>query len=546
MQANNNGGRRTWMMIPLVALGLAAGLSMALLVALHGGAQAHASARAQDRAQAVFPDPAGSGISDSDSDNGGGGGKGQGQGKRDEVVGAVITRPNDFLGNWQIAVNSLTVLTVVVDADTKIQKFKDLPALGEWVEVRGTTQADGSVLAQRLRPSKFESGEVVVRLNASGTITDVADRYKLTLIDTLLSSANIYLFASEDAIEEDAILKEMGKDPGIEWAELNYVSQTPSDTEGHPYRTWKWGSSDPSGYTNHVAFQQVHLLPAEARYGGSGVIVAVLDTGIDAAHPALSGRLLPGRDLVNDDDVPQDGPEAGEAAGLVQGHGTHVSGIIARIAPQSKLLPLRVLDVNGRGNTYVLAYAIEWAVDHGADVINLSLGSEFDSSVLGSAIAAAQARGVVIVAAAGNDDVETPQYPANFPGVLGVTAVDENDHKAPFANYGAAAVDLAAPGVGITSTVPLSGEIAYAAWSGTSMATPFVSGAAALVKEQQPDASVAAITEQLIAAGGDLDTANPQYVGQLGRMLDIAAALHIPDDTPGASIHYLYLPALGR
>lgn len=92
--------------------------------------------------------------------------------------------------------------------------------------------------------------------------------------------------------------------------------------------------------------------------------------------------------------------------------------------------------------------------------------------MLGNAVAAAQARGVVIVAAAGNDDVATPQYPANFPGVLGVTAVDENDHKAPFANYGAGAVDIAAPGVGITSTVPISGAIQYAAWSGTSMGGP--------------------------------------------------------------------------
>ncbi len=537
MQANNNGGRRTWMMIPLVALGL----TMGLLAALHTGAQAHAGAPPQARTAAVFQDPAGSGVSDN-----GGGGQGEGRGKRDEVVGAVLARPADFLGDWRIAVNSRTVLTVVVNADTKVQKFAGLPALGEWVEVRGTTQADGSVLAQRLRPNKFESGEVVVRLSASGTITDVTNRYKLTLIDTLLASANIYLFAREDEIEEDDILREMGKDPGIAWAELNYVSQTPSDPEGHPYRTWKWGSSDPSGYLNHAAFQQVHLLPAEARYGGEGVIVAVLDTGIDAGHPAFRGRLLPGRDMVNDDDAPQDGPEAGEAAGLAQGHGTHVSGIITRIAPQSKLLPLRVLDVNGRGNTYVLAYAIEWAAAHGADVINLSLGSDFDSNVLGSAIAAAQARGVVIVAAAGNDDVDTPQYPANFPGVLGVTAVDENDHKAPFANYGAAAVDIAAPGVGITSTVPISGAIEYAAWSGTSMAAPFVSGAAALVKEQQPAASAAAVTAQLIAAGDDLDALNPQYAGQLGRMLDIAAALGITDETPGASAYSLYLPALSR
>lgn len=267
------------------------------------------------------------------------------------------------------------------------------------------------------------------------------------------------------------------------------------------------------------------------------MIVAVLDTGVDASHPALAGRLLPGTDLVNEDNVPQDGPEAGEEPGLAQGHGTHISGIVTRIAPQSKILPVRVLDVNGRGNIYVLAYAIEWAADHGADVINLSLGSDFDSQVLSDAIADAQQRGVVIVAAAGNDGVATPQYPANFPGVLGVTAVDSGNHKADFANYGDGWIDLAAPGVGITSTVPFS-PVLYAAWSGTSMAVPFVTGAAALVKQQQPDAAPAEVADRLIAAGADLDAANPQYAGQLGRLLDISRAIGVAP--------VLYLPMVQR
>jgi thermitase len=212
--------------------------------------------------------------------------------------------------------------------------------------------------------TKFESGEVVVRLASSNLITGVLNRYQLEIVDTLLASANIYLLAGADDIQEDNVLQEMARDPAIQWAELNYVSEAcPPIPEGNPYRTWKWGSSDDSGYVNQAALQQVNLLPAQGLYDGAGVIVAVLDTGIDASHPAFAGRLLPGRDMMSDDDIPQDGPEAGEEVGLAHGHGTHVSGIIARIAPQSKLLPVRVLDVNGRGNTYVLAYAIEWAAE---------------------------------------------------------------------------------------------------------------------------------------------------------------------------------------
>jgi subtilisin family serine protease len=150
----------------------------------------------------------------------------------------------------------------------------------------------------------------------------------------------------------------------------------------------------------------------------------------------------------------------------------------------------------------------------------------------------------VIVAAAGNDGADTPQYPASFPGVLGVTAVDDGDRKADFANYGAAWIDLASPGVGITSTVPVSPPILYATWSGTSMAVPFVSGAAALVRQQQPDAAPETVAAELVAGGRDLDAVNPQYAGQLGRMLDIGAALGLAPDAPDAPA--LYLPAVLR
>ena len=543
MQPNNSGQRRSSLFgSPLVLPLLPALLLMAaLFVALPTPAGATSGAppaasvdvpmEEQRAAQPAQITDDGNGGGDDDDDGGE-----DGRRKRDEIVGVVIAGPSGWIGNWQIVVASRTTLTVTVTAETEIDDFDTFPSVGQWVEVRGTQQPDGSVLAKRLRPNEFESGEVIVRLASSEAITDVLDRYDLGKVDTLLASANIYLLAGDDDIQEDNVLQEMARDPAVQWADLNYVSEVPADPEGNPYRTWKWGSNDDSGYVNQTAFQQVNLLPAQSHYSGDGVIVAVLDTGIDAGHPAFAGRLLAGRDMVSDDAVPQDGPEAGEETGLAHGHGTHVSGIITRIAPQSKLLPVRVLDVNGRGNTYVLAYAIEWAVDNGADVINLSLGSEFDSQVLGDAIAAAQARGVVIVAAAGNDGGEIPQYPANFPGVISVTAVDGSDHKADFANFGASWVDLASPGVGITSTVPVSAPVLYAAWSGTSMAAPFAAGAAALVRQQRPTASPAAIAAQLIAAGRNLDTANPAYAGKLGYMLDIASALGV------APANMLYLP----
>jgi subtilisin family serine protease len=224
------------------------------------------------------------------------------------------------------------------------------------------------------------------------------------------------------------------------------------------------------------------------------------------------------------------------------GHGTHVSGIVARLAPDSKILPVRVLNVDGRGNVFILAYAIDWAVMQGADVINLSLGADADSEVLSDAVARAQEQGAVIVASAGNDNAETKKYPAAFPGVLSITAVDAANRKAVFANYGEDWVDLAAPGVGITSTIPVTGSLLYATWSGTSMATPFAAGAAALVREHAPNDTPAQIAKTLVDSGADLDPYNPQYIGKLGRLLDLGAAL-----PPEVQItDRIYMPTLSR
>jgi subtilisin family serine protease len=232
----------------------------------------------------------------------------------------------------------------------------------------------------------------------------------------------------------------------------------------------------------------------------------------------------------------------GQVGGDAVGHGTHVTGIVARLAPDSKILPVRVLNVDGRGNVFILAYAIDWAVEHGADVINLSLGADADSEVLSDAVARAQEQGVVIVASAGNDNAETKKYPAAFPGVLSITAVDAANRKALFANYGEDWVDLAAPGVGITSTIPVSGSLLYATWSGTSMATPFAAGAAALVLEYVPESTPAEIAKILVDSGTNLNPYNPQYEDKLGRLLDLGAAL--PPEVQAEK--HLYLPALGK
>lgn len=452
-----------------------------------------------------------------------------GDGDVQKWQGLLVAAPGaGFVGEWVIQFTDATTGTITVDDNTRLEHFGPPPApLGIWIKAEGVVQPDNSLLADKVEVDEFEAGQVVVRFAAPMSSTDLAqfaDDFHLRPLTTLLRSGDIYLFETDD--DEQLTVDTLLADGRVRWAELNYVSGIPRFPEGDPYRTWEWGGPDDSGYVNQGAYAQIGLDAVHDVYSGTGVVIAVLDTGVDLNHPALRDRLLPGRDLVADDNVAMD-----EGPGLGQGHGTHVAGIVTAVAPGSQILPVRVLDANGRGNTFLLAYGIEWAAEQGADVINLSLGADFDSAVLSETISATAAAGVVMVAAAGNDDRVTPQFPAVHPAVIAVTAVDGANHKAVFANYGAGWVDLAAPGVGIHSTftsTAVNDTSGYAIWSGTSMATPFVTGAAALARQKFPDAAPAQIADLLVDHGGTIDDVNPAYAGQLGRLLDIADALIDP------------------
>lgn len=213
------------------------------------------------------------------------------------------------------------------------------------------------------------------------------------------------------------------------------------------------------------------------RSSRGGVIVAVVDTGVDATHPDLAGKIVAGYDFVNRDDSPDDD----------QGHGTHVAGIacatpdndtgIAGVGFDCKIMPVKVLDSNGGGNHSIIAEGIIWATDHSASVINLSLGGTTGSGALRDAVKYATSRGVIVVAAAGNDGTTEDNFPAAYPEAISVCATDQNDVVARFSNQ-AKSVDVCAPGVAILSTVR-GGK--YEKWNGTSMATPNVSGVAALL-----------------------------------------------------------------
>jgi thermitase len=309
----------------------------------------------------------------------------------------------------------------------------------------------------------------------------------------------------------------------VEYAEPNYVSRafyTPNDSE----YSKQWGLAKvaaPVAWDVRKAF-----------YGK----IAVIDTGIDLTHTDLKSQLSAGYNFV-----------AGTASAHDDnGHGTHVAGIIgatsdngtgtASIGFRGALMPVKVLDASGAGNYGDVAAGIVFAADNGATIINLSLGGSSSSRTLQDAINYALGKGIIVVAAAGNNGTSAAVYPAAYPGVLAVSASTSSDGLASFSSYGSA-VKVAAPGVSIVSTYKGGG---YASLSGTSMAAPFVAGLLGLAQSANPapGAVVAALKSTADKVGPHpYDTSGwNQYFGygriNAGRLL---TSLGVPTVTPSPS-----------
>src|SRR5262249_40624729 len=272
---------------------------------------------------------------------------------------------------------------------------------------------------------------------------------------------------------------------------------------------------------------------------GTGINVAIIDTGVDYQHPTLQGVLLGGRNYVGRTPVPSelDDPAVAQSTTSILdqsttsildqsttsildqfslnhlpgefGHGTMMAGLVHLVAPRAKIIPLKAFDADGTGSEWNIIRAIYDAVAMNADVISMSFSATQGSKLLEAAIHDANSHGVALIAASGNDNSQDPTYPAAYAAVSAIGALDLNDQKAGFSNF-AKYIDVSAPGVNLISTFP-GGH--WAMGSGTSDATPLVSGLYALVSGHRAPASVGA----KIGKSRDPLTLPATYQGKLGK-----------------------------
>jgi thermitase len=316
------------------------------------------------------------------------------------------------------------------------------------------------------------------------------------------------------------------------------------------HAAWAGGDFEVTRAENYDAWKQVHLDTAQqlAPNLGAGVMVAVIDTGIDLEHPIFAGHLVDAslwKDFVDGDSTPQEVGTAGADMGF--GHGTGVAATVLQVAPKALILPIRVLKPDGSGNTANVGAAIQYAVSKGAKIINMSLGTnDFDCNIQ-KTIAVSVPDSVIVVASAGNNATMEETFPAvtskQSPNsyyaqnkavkaqlkacgitpsmnsgvntrTIGVGSVSTvmRDQKSSFSAYGKG-LEMLAPGENIFTAVP-GGQVG--AWSGTSFAAPMVSGALALAMGQKLNPSIDPnkLGEQVAISADRIDTANPKFAGQ--------------------------------
>lgn len=376
--------------------------------------------------------------------------------------------------------------------------------------------------------------QVSVVLAPKVLISDVNRAYgtsTLMVIVPKTGNKTRYLLEAPTGTAAVSLANQMGRDTRIASVEPIKLA---SMAEASPFDNFIWGIGS-GDLKNQYAlallemskFESGILKQAHELSKGQGATVAILDTGVDLGHPMLSARWTSSsthRDYIDGDALPTDSADGldNDTSGQADeafGHGTFVAGVVNQVAPDARLMPLRVMDADGVGNEFVVADAIVKAADSGANIVNTSLVINAASATLDYAIDYAISRNVLVIAAAGNLSSTTPNYPAASPCALGVASLGQTLLLSSFSNYGDW-VDLTAPGEWVQSAFPRTvvngATVSYAAWSGTSTAAPFVAGQAALIRGAAPTITHSNISAAIAGTAFNLDQLNSSFAGRTG------------------------------
>ncbi|MFC7786856.1 Ig-like domain-containing protein [Rossellomorea sp. GCM10028870] len=304
-----------------------------------------------------------------------------------------------------------------------------------------------------------------------------------------------------DGQDVESFIKDLENDSDVEYAEPDHLiklNHVPNDS----YYSLQW---------HHQNIESERTW--DQTKGSSDVVVAVIDNGVDVDHPEFAGRIVAPYDTVYNTTTMTKGD-----------HGTHVAGIIgssmdnwmglAGVAPETSIMPIDAFFNEESAYSSDVIEGIYYAVNNGADIINMSLGNYYYSSVYNDAIQYAYDNGVVVIAAAGNDNTSDSHYPSSYSNVISVASTTEYDTKSGFSNYGYD-IDIAAPGSSILSTLP---DSEYGWMDGTSMASPVVAGVAALILANEPDLTNDQVADRLYASADDLGASGKDYFYGHGRV----------------------------
>ena len=404
-------------------------------------------------------------------------------------------------------------------------------------------------------------------------IGNIAARHNLTIIRSLEGSAgNLHVVSAPAGADAQTTIRRLQADASVQGVEPDLPINLPETSAGAPLRQMGlpdpapitdktlvkyYGTSAWDAYVNQPAAFVIKLTQAHYLATGSGAVVAVLDTGVDLSQAVLANSLVAGYDFTRNiaggsemadvdqstdsilDDYQSTDSILDQIAALVLsqsttaildqstdsildqnkstlpsafGHGTMTAGLIHLVAPMAKIMPVKVFTGTGTSSLSNIVSGIYWAVDHGADVISMSFSSTGSSPALQAAIDYAHSKGVICVAAAGNDGKQTMVYPAGYhASVMGVASTNNQDIRSSFSNYGNTLVTVAAPGEGVVTLYPGNN---YAEGWGTSFSAPLVAGGAALLVQlggsQLNEAQAAQAISQAIPTGqglgaGELD-----------------------------------------